>query len=214
MDKTIKELEKELSIAKGKHLKAKWDVYFERIKKFVMGLEGKTLMSHYRNGSFILYKVLGYEEHSHVGPKKWIEIHTTGYIDCNVADNRGNWFRGHIEHQGSLQFKAKVYKNKTFPKILEMAKIEWNDHEVSDCCLVTTSETVKIGYDEAKQDTEDPSYDRALDRLLSFTQIAPEGMWEAAKAVADDNLLKTKAFWDEFEPKCKELKPIYTTNPL
>ncbi len=214
MEKTISQLEKELVIAKSKELKKKWDEYFEKVKKFVIGLEGKTLMSHYRNGSFILYKVLGYEEHSHAGPKKWIEIHTSGYINCSVADDKGRWFRGLIEHQSSIYFKAMVYKNNTFPKILEMSKIEWNDHKVSDCCLVTTSETVKIGYDEVKQDTQDPSYDRAIDRLLSSTQIAPEGMWEAAKAIADDNLLKTKDFWREFEPKCKNLKPIYVTNPL
>lgn len=215
MEKTISQLEKELALAKSKQLKKKWDEYFEKIKKFVISLEGKTLMSHYRNGSFILYKVLGFEEHVHGGgPQKWIEIHTTGYIDCHVADDRGRWYGGKIEHQGALQFKAMVYKNKQFPKILEMAKIEWNDHSVADCCLVTTSETVKVGYNEIEQDTEDPSYTRALDTLLSFTQIAPEGMWEAAKAIADDNLLKTKEFWREFEPKCQGLQAIYKTNPL
>ena len=44
MEKTISQLEKELATAKSKELKRKWDEYFEKVKKFVIGLEGKTLI--------------------------------------------------------------------------------------------------------------------------------------------------------------------------
>ena len=35
---------------------------------------------------------------------------------------------------------------------------------------------------------EDPNYDRAMEKFFIFTQIAPEGMWEAAKNLSWQNI--------------------------
>lgn len=222
--KSSQELQKELDIIKRKELKEKWEVYLDRVKKYINNLKGKALISHYRNGGFIIYKVLGYEEHYYAtregfngtwGPCRWLEIKTSSYINCHVADDKGRWYGGKIDHNNNCgNFKALVYKNKSYPKELEISKIEFNEISANGCSLTSICDIVKIGYTEYEEYREDPNYDRALDRFTLFTQLAPEGMWEAAKSIADDNLVKTKNFWEVFEPKCKGLKPIYNVFPL
>lgn len=215
---TVKQLEKKLADAKKKELKERWEVYLNRVKSFLDKMIGRTVISHYSNGGFILYKIIGYEEQYYGyregfngswSPCRWIEVTTSAYIHCRVADNRGNWFRGMIEHEG-LQFKAKVVRGKDKSN-LEFSKIELNDNTLSKEVLSTISKISKIGYTEYKEYREDPNYSRAMDSFLTFTQEAPEGMWEAAKQIADDNLKKTMEFWKVFEPKCQNLKPLYET---
>jgi len=223
MSKTVAALEKELEDIKKKELKEKWEVYLDKVKSFITRLEGKTVISHYCNGGFILYKVLGYEEKYYIdrdgwsgqwSPCRWLEIKTTSYVECRVADDRGRWFGGKIEHSGGYSFKAAVYKGKSFPKDLEMSKIDFKNLKVTESGLSTINDVVKIGYTEYTEYRQDPNYERAMERFLLFTQLAPEGMWEKAKEIADDNFTKTKSFWEEFEPKCKGLKSLYNEIPF
>ncbi len=220
---SVKQLEEKLSLAKKKDLKDKWEIYLDRVKKFIDKLKGKALISHYSNSGFVIYKVIGYKESYYAdregfngtwSPCRWLEITTTSYIKCNVADNKGRWYsNGKIEHS-DFNFKAIVYKKKSFPKDMEMSKIELNPGTVCGDSLSTINGICKIGYTEYSEYREDPNYDRALERFTLFTQLAPEGMWEEAKAIADDNFSKTKNFWEIFEPKCKGLRPIYEVFPL
>jgi len=216
----VKELEKQLELAKKKELKEKWEIYLDTIKSFIKKLEGKTVISHSSNGHFILYKIIGFEEKYYASregfngqwsPCRWIEIKTSSYISCRVADNRGRWYRGGIEHPDIVNFKAIVIKGKQKEnfKDFEMSKIELNENTLGNDCLSTTCNISKIGYTEYKEYKDNPNSSRAMDKFLLFTQLAPTGMWEKAKEIADDNFSKTKSFWEEFEPKCKGLESLH-----
>ena len=115
---TVSELEKKLELAKKQELKEKWEVYLNKVKRFIDSLKGKTIITWYQNGSFVLCKVIGYKEQYYIeregfsgqwSPCRWLEIETTSYIDCRVADSKGNWYgdRG-MNHPDILNFKARV----------------------------------------------------------------------------------------------------------
>ena len=81
-------------------------------------------------------------------------------------------------------------------------------YDNSEKILATIPETIKLGYTEYNEYRDDPNSSRVIEKFLVSTQIAPEGMWEKAKEIADDNFMKTKLFWEEFNPKCNDLKPL------
>lgn len=91
---------------------------------------------------------------------------------------------------------------------MEMSKIYYHIYDNSEKILATIPETIKLGYTEYNEYRDDPNSSRVIEKFLVSTQIAPEGMWEKAKEIADDNFMKTKLFWEEFNPKCNDLKPL------
>lgn len=219
----ITELENELAEIKKVELKTVWDTYLTKIKKFILSIQGRTIIHHTSNGGFILYKILDVEEKYYIdregfkgqwSPCRWLEIKTSSYLNCSVADDRGNWYKGGINHNGVTTFKTMVYKNRSFPKELEMAKIDFVDASVNDNCCATLNRSVRIGYSEYTEYKNSPDYDRAMDQFLMFTQLAPEGMWEAAKAIADDNFAKTKSFWETYQPLCQGLESLHKNKNL
>lgn len=222
--KTVQEIEKELALAKKLELKLKWEIYLDQVKSFMDKLVGKTIINHYSNGGFNLYKVIGYKEQYYIdrdgwdgqwSPCRWIEIQTSSYITCKVADNKGRWYNhSGVSHPDISSFKAITYKGKSFPKDMQMSKIEFNEMQVSEDVCSTIANSIKVGFTEYKEYTEDPNYDRALQGFTLFSQLAPKGMWERAKEIADEHFMKTKLFWEEFEPKCQGLKPLRDEVPF
>lgn len=216
--KTIEDLEKELEIAKKIELKQKWETYLSQVKSFLDKLIGVTIISHDYNCGFTLFKLLGYEEKYYIdregwngnwSPCRWIEIKTSSHITCKVADSSGKWYSNSgIHHSNTYSFKSIVYKGKYFPKEMEMSKIYYHIYDNSEKILATIPETIKLGYTEYNEYRDDPNSSRVIEKFLVSTQIAPEGMWEKAKEIADDNFMKTKLFWEEFNPKCNDLKPL------
>lgn len=220
----IQELEKQLEIAKKQQLKENWEKYLNDVKSFIAQLQNKTVINHYSNGRFILFKVIGCEEKYYANregyngqwaPCRWLEIKTSSYITCRVADHRGNWYGDSgITHAKGDLFKAVVYKSRSFPKELTMSEIEYREGSASESCLGLITDVTKIGYTEYMEYREEPNSSRALDKFLLFTHIAPEGMWESAKAIADDNFIKTKLFWEKFESELKNTKPLRDEIPF
>ena len=208
MNKTIKQLEEELANAKKVEQQNEWETYLNETEEYLKSLVGKTFVKHYSNGGFCMFKVSGYKTSYYAdrdgfygqwSPSRWFELESTAMVNCRVADSSRNWFRGGI-HYNNLKFK--VVKGKSKDSI-EISKLDLVDFEKEKYSYLPSEirEFGKLSYESKDK----PNFIRDRDNFSTFLREAPEGMWEEAKRIADQNLIDTKKFWDIYEPKVREL---------
>lgn len=49
-----------------------------------------------------------------------------------------------------------------------------------------------------------PNFKRDLSNFSMYLREVPKEMWLEAKKIADENIMKTKLFWDKYEPIIKQ----------
>lgn len=210
----IKELEQQLAEAKKQELKEKWETYLIECKKFLDKINGKTILRWHRNGAFVLFKVNGYKEQYYIDrngingswhPSRWFEVSTSGYLIANVADDRGNYFRPGIDSLG-LNFKL-ISKKKN---VIDISKFRAEEGQLSDAtCDGDIKDGLKVGYTEYKDNFDEPQWDKSLQQFTVFCRIVPNEVLEKAIEIHKEHVIKTKQFWEEWEPIVKNSKPTW-----
>lgn len=206
MNETVKDLEAKLTLAKKKEQQEAWEKHLDETETYLKSLVGKTFVKHYSNGGFCIFKVNGYKTSYYIdrdgfygqwSPSRWFELESTSMINCRVADNSGRWFRGGIQYNN---LKFKVIKGKSKDSI-EVSKLDFIDLEKEKSYIPKEIRVFgKISYEEGI-----PNFGRDRNDFSVFLREAPEGMWEEAKRIADQNLVETTKFWDKYESKIRNL---------
>lgn len=201
----IQKLEEELAALKKVEEKEKWEEYLKRCEEYLKSIVGKTFMKWYFSNSFVIFKVCGYNEQYYMDkngfygqwfPSRYFKLTSTKAIFCTIPNKHSH--KPSINYH-KLKFNVVTGKNKDTVETTKLNMIDYADAKYS-FLPDEVSFFGKIAYDENK-----PLFD---DSLLDFQvglREAPEGMWEAAKKIADQNIIQTKEFWDEFEIKVQEV---------
>ena len=207
MSKSVKELEAELDLAKKKEKQDAWEKYLTKTEDYLKSLIGKTFLRHYSNGGFCMFKVSGYKASYYIdregfygqwSPSRWFELESTAMINCRVADNKGNWYKGGISYN---DMKFKVLKGKSKDSV-EISKLDLVDFTKEKYTYLPSEirEFGKISYSYGI-----PDFEIEKDNYSTFLREAPEGMWEEAKRIADQNLIQTELFWSKYQPIINKL---------
>lgn len=201
--KDIKTLELELSKAKKIQQQKDWEKYLDQCESYLKGIVGKTFMKWYQNGCFIIFKVNGYEPKYYADrngwngnwhPSRWFELKSTQSINCRVKDSSGKYFRPEVKYSN---FKFNVVTGKSKNQI-ETMRLDFVDYETEKYTYLP-SEVREFG--KLQYYKEIPDFIEELSNFKMFLREAPEGMFEEAKKIADENIMKTKQFWDKYENK-------------
>jgi hypothetical protein len=203
----IKELEAQLQAAKKEQQKLEWEEYLNTTEKYLKSLIGKTFMRPYQNGRFIMFKVSSYSTQYYIdkdgfygqfSPFRWFELKSSSSINCNVKDSSGRWFRPEIKYT-NLQFNRITGKNKNK---VETSGLDLIDYENEKYTSLPEEIRVfgKLSYNEGI-----PNFKRDINDFSVFLREVPENMWKEAKKIADENIIKTKLFWDKYESIIKQM---------
>lgn len=167
---------------------------------YLKSLIGKTFMRPYRNGKFILFKVMGHETVVYLerknSPSRYFRLKFTQFINCSVKDSSGRYFRPGVKYT-NLQFNKITGKNKNKVETSDLDLIDYSTERYS-YLPSEVSEFGKISYDSGI-----PNFKNDLSTFSLFLREVPEAMWKDAKKIADENIIKTKLFWDKYEPLIK-----------
>jgi phenolic acid decarboxylase len=204
---TVKELEAKLALVRKKEEKDNWEKYLNETENYLKSLVGKTFIKHYSNGGFCMFKVSNYHTQYYADrngfsgqwfPSRWFELESTAMINCRVADNKGQWFRGGISYN---EMKFKVLRGKAKDSV-EVSKLDLVDFEKEKYTYLPSEirEFGKMSYENGK-----PNFERDKSDFSVFLREAPEGMWEEAKRIADQNLKETELFWSKYQPIVNKL---------
>lgn len=207
LENKIKELQK-------KELYGKWEHYLSNLKNKLELLKGKTILTWYANGRFVLYKIKDIQEHYYAdmegfygqwSPKRWLELITEGYLICEVADDRGNYYRPQINSQSPFEFKFLKLSGKN-KDLLTISKINFHNSSLNRSSWGELDRIYKIGFEEYnnKEYNQDPNYSRALDFLTLFSSIVDDGIYEAAYEVYKINVENTMKFWETYKNKTEK----------
>jgi hypothetical protein len=199
---TVQELEDRLILLKKKEQQSYWEKYLNETEEYLKSLVGKTFIKHYSNGGFCMFKVSGYHTQYYIerngfygdwSPSRWFELESTAMINCRVADNSGNWFRGGVSYN---EMKFKIIRGKSKDSV-EVSKLDLVDFEKEKYTYLPSEirEFGKLSYEEGE-----PNFIRDRSNFSVFLREAPEGMWEEAKRIADQNLRETEMFWNKYQP--------------
>ncbi len=201
----IEVMEKELAIAKKLQKQKEWEKYLDECERYLKSIVGKTFMRWYQNGCFILFKVEQYDTKYYVdrngwngdwNPSRWFELKSTQSINCRVADDTGKYFRPEVKYSN---FKFNIITGKSKNQI-ETMKLDFVDY-VDEKYTYLPSEVREFG--KLQYDKGIPDHDNAISNFKFLLREAPQGMWEDAKKIADENIMSTKKFWDKYESKVK-----------
>lgn len=202
----IRELEIQLEAAKKEKQKLEWEEYLNTTEEYLKGLVGKTLMRPYQNGRFIIFKINEYNTHHYAdregaygqfAPLRWFELKSSAAINCNVKDSSGRWFRPEVKYI-NLQFNKITGRNKDKIETSSLDLIDYEDEKYTFLPEEVRS-FGKLSYDE-----KIPNFKRDLSNFSMYLREVPEEMWLEAKKIADENIMKTKLFWDKYEPIIKQ----------
>lgn len=203
--KTVEELTKELELAKKKRSQEEWESHLKQAEEYLNSLVGKTFIKYYSNGGLIMFKVKGFKQQHYLEqgmygqftPNRWFELIISSYITCRVSDDSGKWFRPEVKYSN-----FKFLTNRRKPQTLtEVADLRFVDSE-KEQYVHAPDEIVVFG---KQSHSGDINLQRDISNFKEFLREAPIGMWEAAVEIANDNIEKTKLFWEKFQPKVREL---------
>lgn len=199
----IQELERNLAIAKAAKLRNSWISYLNKSKGFLECLVGRTFIRWYRNGRFVIFKVIGFEEKYYGdiegmkgqnGPGRWFEITTTGHLDVSVQDDRGKYFDPGIDNINYANFEFIQAPKKGFNKgKILISKIDFKDKT----CAGDVQSVFIFGKGEYSENKQNPNYEAALMNFTMFLHEVPVQIYDEAKAIHDDNVQKTINFWEK-----------------
>lgn len=201
---SVAELEKKLSKAKEKESQKVWDEYLNETEEYLRSLVGKTFVRHHSSYSFGIFKVKGYIPQYYIdrngmdgswSPSRWFELTCSAMINCHVSDQKGRYYRPHVRY---IDITFNLIKKKSI-KTEPLDYINY-DSENYACVPDEIKEFGKLSYKEGK-----PDYIRDWNNFSVCLREAPPGMWEAAKDLADQNIIATKKFWDIYQPIVRTL---------
>jgi hypothetical protein len=204
---TVKELEAKLASLKKKEEQDNWEKYLNETERYLKSLVGKTFLRHYSNGEFYMFKISGYDTKYYIdkngfngqwSPSRWFELESTAMINCRVADNKGQWFRGRISYN---EMKFKVVRGKAKDTV-EVSKLDLVDFEKEKYTHLPSEirEFGKMSYENGE-----PNFERDKHDFSVCLREVPKGMWEEAKRIADQNLKETEMFWEKYQPVVNKL---------
>jgi hypothetical protein len=200
----VEELEKQLAKAKEKKAQDDWKEYLNHCEIYFKSLIGKAFIRYHSSNSFSLFKVKGFVPQYYINrngmngswhPSRWFQLTCSAMINCTVSDHRGRYYKPHIRYQ---DMRFNLIKKKDI-KTESIDYIDFNENEyarVPD----QISEFGKVSYE-----TLTPDFQRELFDFQVYLRDAPPGMWEAAKELADQNIIATKKFWDIYQPIINKL---------
>jgi hypothetical protein len=204
---TVQELEAKLASAKKKEQQEKWETYLNETEEYLKSLVGKTFIRHTSNGGFCMFKVSGYHTQYYIdrdgfygqwSPSRWFELQSTAMITCRVADNKGHWFRGGISYN-EMKFKVVRGKSKDSIEISKLDLVDFGKEKYS-----YLPEEVRV-FGKMSYESGEPNFNVERNNFSVFLREAPEGMWEEAKRIADQNLKETELFWNKYQPIVNKL---------
>jgi hypothetical protein len=199
--RTVEEIEKELADAKRSELEASWKEYLGKTTLYLQSIVGKCFIKWSCNQTFSIFKVSGFKEayttrlgaREDWGPDRFFTVTASASITCRIADQRGNWFKPSVKFS---KFKFNV--------------VNGNEIETSELCLMdldnekyirnTVMEFGRKSYNERI-----PFYDKELEDFKWGLREVPEEVYLEAKSIAEDNILKTKSFWDKHSTMIRKL---------
>lgn len=203
----VERLKKELAVAEKLQKQEEWEKYIDETEEYLKTLVGKTFMRPYQNGRFILFKVVGYNTQYYAdrngwngdwSPSRWFELKSTQSINCNVRDSSGRYFRPEVKYT-NFQFNKITGKHKDKIETSSLDLIDYNEEKYS-YLPTEVREFGKMSYVNNK-----PNFDIDMHNFSVYLREVPKGMWEEAKKIADENIMKTKIFWDKYEPIINKL---------
>lgn len=200
-EQEIERLTKKLSDLKKKQEQEEWEKYLNETEEYLKSLIGKTFMRPYQNGRFIMFKVKNYRTSYYIdrsgfngqwSPSRWFELESSATINCSVKDRDGNYHRPEIKYT-NLVFNKVTGKSKNR---IETSGLDLINHETEKYYYLPTEvrEFGKISYEEGV-----PNFQRDRHDFGVFLREVPEQMWLDAKAIADENIMKTYKFWDKYQ---------------
>lgn len=198
---SIEQLEQELAKAKQEVMKASWEGYFSKAKPYLESIVGKVFIKWSNGSALTIFKVKAVKEayttregaRGDWGPPRWFEVTASAIISCRVADVGGQYFRPSIKFS-KLKFNIKKDNE------VETSDISLFDLENE---LYTRDRVLDFG--RKSYDDRIPFYDRDLDEFKIGLREVPEEVYLEAKKIAEDNVLKTKLFWDKYGPGIRKL---------
>jgi hypothetical protein len=203
----IKQLEAKLAAAKKLQAEQAWEEYLNETEAYLKSLVGKTFMRPYQNGRFILFKVSGYDTKYYIdrngwngdwSPSRWFELKSTQSIDCSVKDSSGRYFRPQVKYS-NLRFNKITGKSKDKIETSNLDLINYNEEKYSYLPR-EVKEFGKLSYEK-----DVPNFREDWGNFNVFLREVPEEMWLTAKKIADENIMKTKKFWDKYESLIRSL---------
>lgn len=202
----VKELENKLKELKDKELKERWEIYLDKIKTFLNSTKGKTILRWHSNGNFVIFRILDYKEQYYMDengamgqwhPSRWFELITTQTLSVRVADNMGRYFDPGIDASKPFEFIYSKKGKTTVSRIKILSQLD-------DTCLGEIKELAKVGFDEYKNNSNDPKYENSISHFLVFAQVVPDEILDDAIKIHEEHANKTKEFWEKYQQQVKD----------
>jgi hypothetical protein len=202
----IAELEAQLALEKKKEQLYKWEEYLNKSEKYLKSIVGKCYMRPYQNGRFTMFKVKGYKPHYYVTtngfngdwhPSRWFELEVTKSINCSVEDSTGKYFRPEVKY---INFSFIAIKGRKKDNLV-LSKIDVVNYEEEKYTRLDSEirEFGKLSYESGV-----PDFDSSLLNFQMGLKECSEEMLNAAIEIAEDNVRKTKEFWETWQPIIKK----------
>ena len=202
----IAELEAQLAIEKKKEQLDKWEVYLNKSETYLKSIVGKCYMRPYQNGRFIMFRVKGYKANYYAitngfngdwHPSRWFELEVTKSISCSVEDSTGRYFRPEVRY---IDFTFTSIRGRKKDKLV-LSKIDFINYEEEKYTYLDSEirEFGKLSYESGI-----PDLDSSLLNFQMGLKECSEEMFNAAVEIAEDNVKKTKEFWETWQPIIKK----------
>lgn len=222
MIQNLDQIEKNLEANKRAIIKENWDNYLIKLKVFLDKLIGKVLITHYSNGQFYMFKVLGYnkrvkfnEKNQHI---RYYEIVSTGYLNFTVPNTDGRiykhnpakitenvWFNDGINvPYGCTRLVVKKGKHKDqliFPKFIV------DENSISNSSDGTLHELTSVGMEVV--DGNYPNYDTSMNKFIGHNRIVTNTqVFDKAMELHQKQTLEVLEFWNSFKADLTNLTHV------
>ena len=207
---TIEQLETKLAEAKANKELNEWNEYKDKCREYLNSMIGKSYMRMYQGSTFTMFKVIGFKESYDVtrsgfygqwSAARFFELTISKSISTHYTiDGRA--------HSNELTFDDlifNVFKRRKKKTTFETQPITFRDNKNGTEMFWSNENDYTFGI-ESYNGIKNPDFQREFNSFKHYMREIPNSMFEAAEAIAIDNAMKTKSFWDEYESTIKNIK--------